>query len=129
MSAPQDTITALLSGPDQSGLVAKMSGWIFDRGGNIIHADQHRDMEAAIFFQRIEWTPAPNGPDAVSEIDSFREFAGSLNMQVECKLTSEKSRVAVFVSKYDHCFHELFLGQRAGELNCEIVCVISNHED
>lgn len=129
MSAPQDTITALLSGPDQSGLVARMSGWIFERGGNIIHADQHRDMEAEVFFQRIEWTPAPGGPDAHSEIAAFKEYASGLNMQVECKLSSEKSRVAVFVSKYDHCFHELFLGQRSGELNCEIVCVISNHEE
>ena len=129
MSATQDTITALLSGPDQSGLVAKMAGWIFDRGGNIIHADQHRDMEAEVFFQRIEWTPAPDGPNHASEMASFREFASGLNMQVECKLSSERSKLAVFVSKYDHCFHELFLGQRSGELNCEIVCVISNHED
>ena len=129
MSPSQDTITALLSGPDQSGLVAKVSGWIFDRGGNIIHADQHRDMEAAVFFQRIEWTPAPGGPDHAAEIGAFREYAASLQMNVECKLSSERSKVAVFVSKYDHCFHELFLGQRSGELNCEIVCVISNHED
>ncbi len=129
MSRTQDTITALLSGPDQSGLVAKVSGWIFDRDGNIIHADQHRDMEAEVFFQRIEWTPAPNGLDHASEIEAFRNYAASLNMKVECKLSSERSKVAVFVSKYDHCFHELFLGQRSGELNCEVVCVISNHED
>jgi len=129
VTAYQDTITALLSGPDQSGLVAKVSGWIFDRDGNIIHADQHRDMEAEVFFQRIEWTPAPDGLDPASEIEAFRDYAASLNMNVECKLSSERSRVAVFVSKYDHCFHELFLGQRSGELNCEIVCVISNHED
>ena len=129
MSASRDTITALISGPDQAGLVAKMSGWIFDRGGNIIHADQHRDMEAEVFFQRIEWTPAPSGPDHFSEMESFHRFASGLNMKVECKLSSECSKVALFVSKYDHCFHELFLGQRSGELNCEIACVISNHQD
>jgi formyltetrahydrofolate deformylase len=124
-----DTITALLSGPDQQGLVARVSGWIFDRGGNIIHADQHRDMEEEIFFQRIEWTPALEDTDFQIEMAAFTEFAAGLNMEVECKLSSERSRVAVFVSKYDHCIHELFLGQRSGELPCEITCVISNHLD
>ncbi len=122
-------MTALLSGPDQRGLVAKMSGWIFDHGGNIIHADQHRDMEAEVFFQRIEWTPSGDQSDLEAEISEFRSFASGLDMEVECKLTTHRSRVAVFVSKYDHCFHELFLGQKSGELPCEIVCVISNHKD
>src|SRR3954464_3357248 len=52
------TLIALLHGPDQPGLVARVAGWIFERGGNILHADQHRDMEAGIFFQRVEWEPA-----------------------------------------------------------------------
>ncbi|MCZ6673869.1 MAG: formyltetrahydrofolate deformylase [Verrucomicrobia bacterium] len=129
MSASQNTITALLSGTDQPGLVAKMSGWIFERGGNIIHADQHRDMEAEIFFQRIEWTPAEPQDDFQAEVDAFQEFTSGLNMKVDCKLSSKKSRVAVFVSRYDHCLHELILGQRSGELSCEIDCVISNHPD
>lgn len=129
MSDRQNTVTALLSGPDQRGLVAKMSGWIFDHGGNIIHADQHRDMEAEIFFQRIEWTPSDDQCDLEAEMAEFRSFASGLNMEVECKLTCHRSRVAVFVSKYDHCFHELFLGQSSNELLCEIVCVISNHKD
>jgi formyltetrahydrofolate deformylase len=124
----QDTITALLSGPDQSGLVAQVSGWIFERGGNIIHADQHRDMEQEVFFQRIEWTPAVGKNDSQAEIDAFTTFASSLNMAVECKVSSTHGRVGIFVSKYDHCFHELFLGQQSGELPCEIACVISNHE-
>lgn len=128
MSDSLETITALLSGPDQSGLVARMSGWIFERGGNIIHADQHRDMEENVFFQRIEWTPSKGVEDYQEEMEAFKQFASALNMRVDCKLSSTRSRVAVFVSRYDHCFHELFLGQRSGELPCEIACVISNHE-
>src|SRR3954468_19384987 len=57
MSAPANLI-ALLHGPDQPGLVARVASWIYDRGGNILHADQHRDREAGIFFQRVEWQPA-----------------------------------------------------------------------
>ena len=52
MSTPA-TLVALLHGPDQAGLVAKTASWIFARHGNILHADQHRDMEAGEFFQRI----------------------------------------------------------------------------
>ena len=49
------TITALLHGPDQPGLVSRVSSWIFLRGSNIVHADQHEDGGAGIFFQRVEW--------------------------------------------------------------------------
>ena len=48
MSAAPATLIALLHGPDQPGLVARVAGWIFERGGNILHADQHRDMESGI---------------------------------------------------------------------------------
>ena len=54
---PSPTLVALLHGPDQPGLVARVAGWIFARGGNILHADQHRDMEEGVFFQRVEWVP------------------------------------------------------------------------
>ena len=66
MSSPQPaTLVALLHGPDHTGIVARTAGWIFARQGNILHADQHRDMEAGEFFQRIEWVPA--GSDAAKE--------------------------------------------------------------
>ena len=53
----KDSVRALLWGQDEPGLVAQSANWIFDRGGNIIHADQHRDEEESIFFQRLEWQP------------------------------------------------------------------------
>src|SRR3954470_24358701 len=56
------TLIALLHGPDQPGLVARVASWIFERGGNILHADQHRDREAGIFFQRVEWQAAFREP-------------------------------------------------------------------
>jgi formyltetrahydrofolate deformylase len=56
------TLVALLHGPDQRGLVARVAGWIFERQGNILHADQHRDNEKGIFFQRVEWVPSTAEP-------------------------------------------------------------------
>jgi formyltetrahydrofolate deformylase len=126
MSAPA-TLVALLHGPDQPGLVARVAGWIFERGGNILHADQHRDMEAGVFFQRIEWQPASD--ESPADAESFRAFAISLGMQAELRSSAQRSRVAVFVSKADHCFHDLALRWRAGEFTGEVVAVISNHPD
>jgi formyltetrahydrofolate deformylase len=122
------TLVALLHGPDQPGLVARVAGWIFARGGNILHADQHRDMEEGVFFQRIEWVPVREA-SAGHEAEEFLAFAASLGMQARVTHSARKPRVAVFVSKADHCFHDLALRWRAGEFSGELVAVISNHRD
>jgi formyltetrahydrofolate deformylase len=126
MSAPF-TLTALLHGPDQPGLVARVAGWIFERGGNILHADQHRDMEAGVFFQRVEWVPAAASQGA--DVTAFLAFAASLGMQARVTDSRKRARVAIFVSKADHCFHDLALRWRAGEFMAEIAAVFSNHQD
>lgn len=133
MPPPHPTLTALLHGPDQRGLVARAAGWIFERNGNILHADQHRDTEEGIFFQRVEWEPALTVPgDAAAlerEADAFRAFAASLGMRVRVAASTHRPRVALFVSKADHCFHELVLRWRAGEFAGDLVAVVSNHRD
>jgi formyltetrahydrofolate deformylase len=126
MSSDTATLVALLHGPDQPGLVARVSGWIFARGGNILHADQHRDMEAGVFFQRIEWVPAGV---AEREAADFLAFAGSLGMHARVSLSTHRPRVAVFVSKADHCFHDLILRWKAGDFRCDLVTVVGNHPD
>ncbi|MSU66243.1 MAG: formyltetrahydrofolate deformylase [Opitutus sp.] len=135
------TLIALLHGPDQPGLVARVAGWIFERGGNILHADQHRDREAGIFFQRVEWEPAFAGPtvgaaaprrpvDLLAAEKEFTEFArNSLGMQVRMLSSADRPKVAIFVSKADHCFHDLALRWKAGDFACDIVAVVGNHPD
>jgi len=135
------TLIALLHGPDQPGLVARVAGWIFERGGNILHADQHRDREAGIFFQRVEWEPAFAGPtmgeaaprrpvDLLAAEKEFTEFArSSLGMQVRMFSSADRPKVAIFVSKADHCFHDLALRWKAGDFACDIVAVVGNHPD
>ena len=123
------TLIALLHGPDQPGLVARVSGWIFTRGGNILHADQHRDREAGIFFQRIEWVPTGAAGVAEREAADFLAFAASLGMQVKVILSSRRARIAVFVSKADHCFHDLILRWKAGDFSGDIVAIVGNHTD
>ncbi len=104
-----------------------MSGWIFEHGGNILHADQHRDLEANVFFQRVEWEPQP-GKDATDAAE-FRKFAAGLGMNVQVKSSVDRPRVVIFVSKADHCFHDLVLRWKAGELAGDVVAVAGNHAD
>ena len=125
-SAPVSLI-ALLHGPDRPGIVARTAGWIFARGGNILHADQHSDADEKIFFQRIEWVPA--GPDAAAETGEFRAFAASLGMSARVTSSAHRPRMAIFVSKFDHCFHDLALRWKSGEYACDLVAVVSNHSD
>ena len=122
----QPTLVALLHGPDQPGLVARTANWIYERSGNILHADQHRDDEAGIFFQRIEWVPAG---EAAADSDGFRAFASGLGMAVSIARSDERARVALFVSKIEHCFVDLLARWKMGEFPCELACVISNHPD
>jgi formyltetrahydrofolate deformylase len=154
MSAVPATLIALLHGPDQPGLVARVAGWIFERGGNILHADQHRDMEAGIFFQRVEWQPSfakasavaktltdksgtalvsgtnDRPGDLVAAETEFTTFAqASLGMNVRILSSADRPRVAVFVSKSDHCFHDLILRWKAGDFACDIVSIVSNHTE
>ena len=121
------SLVGLLSGPDRPGIVAEISGWIYGRGGNIIHADQHRDQEESVFFQRVEWHPPGNDP--AGEGNAFGEFAKSLGMSAMVALSTDRPRVGLMVSKFDHCFHDLILRWKAGELRGDLACVVSNHQD
>lgn len=115
------------SAPDQKGLVSKVSGWIFENGGNIIHADQHRDAEAGVFFQRVEWSV--EDANTIATAKSFQAFGDSIGMKTKVAISGEKPKVAIFVSKFDHCFHDLILRWKSGEYPCEIALILSNHVD
>ena len=122
------SIIALLHGPDQPGIVAKVAGWIHDHGGNVLHADQHLDRQENIFFQRVEWTPQESN-DLRSESDDFSTFANrDLGMKVRIALSEDRPKIAIMVSKADHCFHDLVLRIRSGEWDAKIAGVLSNHQ-
>jgi formyltetrahydrofolate deformylase len=131
------TLVALLHGPDAPGIVARVAGWIFANGGNILHADQHRDEEEGIFFQRIEWIPSfatgaaslPSEAQFDAEAAAFRHFAASNGMAARIASSTHRPRVVIMVSKAAHCFHDLVLRWKAGEFPGDVAGVISNHED
>ena len=125
------TITALLHGPDQRGIVAGVAGWILENEGNIVHADQHRDAEEGVFFQRVEWSHSDIGSESELQKKArlFEEKAAAMGMKVNTALSSNRPKVAIMVSKAGHAFHELMQNWTIGELPCDVCVVIGNHRD
>ncbi|NDJ15897.1 formyltetrahydrofolate deformylase [Myxacorys almedinensis] len=122
------TATLLISCPDQKGLVAKIASFIYSNGGNIIHADQHTDFSAGLFLNRIEWQLAGfQLPRAVIE-PAFQAIATPLNATWQLHFSDTTPRIALWVSKQDHCLFDLLWRQRSGELQADIPLILSNHE-
>jgi formyltetrahydrofolate deformylase len=127
VSAP--TATLLVSCPDQPGIVATLAQTLYGHGANILDADQHTDIEAEIFFQRIRFDLASLRTDRTALERAIAEVGERMRMEYDLAYTERPKRVAIFASKYDHCLYDLLLRHRAGELACEIGLVVSNHPD
>jgi formyltetrahydrofolate deformylase len=124
-----NSITALLYGSDRPGIVARVAGWIHERGSNVLHADQHLDRQENVFFQRVEWECSLES-DPIEEGTAFQEMVQSeLSMTVRIGYHNDRPKIAVMVSKADHCLHDLALRVRSGEWNAELTGVLSNHRD
>jgi formyltetrahydrofolate deformylase len=119
----------LVSCPDRKGIVSALAQMLYGHGANILDADQHRDPEAGQFFQRIAFDLTELRTDRVSLELGIGEVAERFQMRFRLAYRSQRKRLAVFVSKYEHCLYDLLLRHRAGELDCEIPLIISNHGD
>ncbi|YAF96777.1 MAG: formyltetrahydrofolate deformylase [Nodularia sp. CChRGM 3473] len=121
------TATLLISCPDQRGLVAKFANFIYANGGNIIHADQHTDFAAELFLTRIEWQLDGFNLPREFIAPAFNAIAGPLNAKWELHFSDTIPRIAIWVSRQDHCLFDLIWRQRAKEFAAEIPLIISNH--
>jgi formyltetrahydrofolate deformylase len=119
----------MLSCPDQKGVVASVADFVYRHDGNIVHADQHADFEKRMFLQRVEWDLADFRVPRDGIAAAFQPLAERFGMSWDLRFTDHVPRVAIFVSKLDHCLYDLLWRQRAGELAATIACIVSNHED
>jgi len=115
---------------DQPGIISEVTRFITDNQGNIVYLDQYVDREDNMFFMRIEW-----------ELDGFliprdkiEEYIRTLytrryDLTFKLYFSDVKPRMAIFVSKMSHCLYDLLARWKAGEFNCDIPCIVSNHED
>ncbi len=134
MASP--TATLLVSCPDQRGLVAKLANFIYAHGGNIVHADHHTDFTAGLFLSRIEWQLDSFNLPWEAIAPAFQEFAQRsaglthpLQANWQLHFSHTVPRIAIWVSRQDHCLFDLIWRQRAREFVAEIPLIISNHPE
>jgi formyltetrahydrofolate deformylase len=122
------TSRLLLACPDRPGLIAAVSGFLADAGLNIVDADQHSSGEGRLFM-RMVFDSAPEGEREALYRRFEKEIAGPLGMDHRFAESSQAKRVAIMVSREDHCLSDLLWRWRSGELGADLVAVISNHPD
>ncbi len=125
----KSTATLLLSCADQKGLVAKIANFIYANGGNIIHADQHTDTAAEMFLTRIEWELAEFNLAKEVIAPAFSAIAKPFNASWQIHFSDNLPKIAIWVTKQDHCLLDLLWRWQAKELNADIGLIISNHTD
>ena len=125
-----NTAILLLHCPDKKGIITEITKFISDNNGNIVYLDQYTDNVDKHFFMRLEW-----------ELDGFQiprekisEYFGTLyskryGIDYHVYFSDRKPRMAIFVSKMSHCLYDLLARYEAGEMEVEIPCIVSNHED
>lgn len=119
----------LLDCPDRRGIVAAMADFLYAHGANILHADQHQDNEARMFFMRVEWSLDGFDLSEPAFREQFSAVAGEFHMRWRLAWPAVPSRIAIFVSRYQHCLVDLLHRYQIGEMAGEIAMIISNHED
>ena len=127
----QDSSTAILlvSCPDQPGIVASVSDFLFQNKGNIVDLDQHVDQESGVFFMRVEWEIEgfSVGPDQIEE--AIAPLVEKFSMTWSLYFTEVVPRVALFITRDNHCVYDLLSRHESGELRMEVPLIVSNRED
>jgi formyltetrahydrofolate deformylase len=123
------TATLLISCPDQRGLVAKISNFIYANGGNILSCDHHTDINANIFLSRVEWFLEDFNLPRQIIAAAFGSIAQPWQATYELHFSDDHPRLAIWVSKQDHCLLDLLWRWKANEFPAEVPLIISNHQD
>lgn len=121
---PENTVKLLISCPDQKAIVFEVTRFIAENNGNIIDSQQHSLGLDSKFFMRLEIDIQKDLKHLNSE---FKSIADKFSM--DYLFSSGKKRMAVLVSKYDHCLYDILQKQRHGNINVDIPIIISNHPD
>ncbi len=119
----------LVSCPDQKGLVAAIANFLGTYNANILHADQHQDANEGLFLMRVEWDLNGFTLDISAFRAAFQPIADKYQMQWKFKLGSHRPKMAIMVSKYDHCLVDLLYRHQSQELACDIPLIMSNHQE
>ncbi|MGD0598178.1 MAG: formyltetrahydrofolate deformylase [Terriglobales bacterium] len=119
----------LISCPDRKGIVATVADFVYRHNGNILCADEHGDEESNLFLLRVEFDPSDFDFDLAQFSERFAPIARDFQMDWRLAHSTDRARIAIFVSKHDHCLQDLLYRHQSGELPCDIPLIISNHPD
>jgi len=125
----KNSAVLLIACPDQKGLVAAISDFVFRHDGNILHADEHADEGSNLFLMRVEFDPSDFDIDRKDFAKYFSPLAKKFEMTWRLAQSSHRQKMVILVSKYDHCLVDLLYRHKSGELACEIPLILSNHPD
>jgi formyltetrahydrofolate deformylase len=125
----KNTSILLLSCPDTKGVVASVADFIYRHNGNILHADEHADEGSNLFLMRVEFDPAEFDIAPDDFATKFQATADRFQIRWRLAQSSNRPKMVILVSRYDHCLVDLLYRHRSGELACDIPLIISNHPD
>jgi formyltetrahydrofolate deformylase len=123
------TVILQLICPDRRGLVSELAGWVAANGGNIRHADHHTDAGTGLFLSRLEWDQEGFGLPREAIAPAVAALAARLGGEGQVHFSDAQPRVALFVSRQDHCLIDLLWRTRSGELPMQVPLVVANHAD
>jgi formyltetrahydrofolate deformylase len=127
---PNDVARLLVSCPDGHGIVAAVATYLAESGANIVASDQYStDPEGGAFFLRMEFHLDGLERHRDDLTAGFARVADPFEMHWRMTFPGERKRVALLASRYEHCLLDLLWRWRRGELDCEVIAVVSNHPD
>lgn len=118
-----------ISCPDTTGIVAAVSGFLADRGCNIVDSAQYGDRQSGLFFLRIHFATVSHTSDRDGLAAGFAEVANRFAMEWQLRDANHKTRLLIMVSRFGHCLNDLLYRYRTGALDVEIPAIVSNHRD
>jgi formyltetrahydrofolate deformylase len=125
----KNTAVLLITCPDRKGIVAAVAEFLYKHDANILHADQHQDAERGLFLMRVEWDLTGFALELAEFPRRFAPIADRFEMRWRLEDCRLPLRIALFVSKYDHCLMDLLYRHKTGELCCHIPLIVTNHPD
>jgi formyltetrahydrofolate deformylase len=123
-------ITLVMNCPDQKGIIAEVTNFIHNNNGNIVYIDQYVDRVNAVFFMRVECEISENDHSLEYFKSNFESTIGKqFQLKVDIYINDVLPKMALFVSKYDHCLYDILSRHQSGELDVDIPFILSNHND
>ena len=122
-------LTILIHCPDQKGIIFSVTNFLYQKGGNVIYLDQHVEKEAEVFFMRLEVEFENGFTQAVFEEEFDKKIAQKYVMEWSYHSEGTLPKMAIFVSKYNHCLYDLLSRHQSGELEVDIPFILSNHNE